>query len=125
MKADWPSFRKHLDAHLQKTEIPNLDPMEQRIMGAFHHAANTAILMTKTPKRDFKDRWYYNSKVKEYNHRVNMATKLNRSHHNDETRTLLRATISIAREATKKIKIDEWLEWCSHHGEVFQNKRDT
>lgn len=113
-KADWPLFRRALQNYLQSTEQSyTLDEMEQRLVDAFHQAADTAIPQTRRPKQTYKDSWYYDSRVKEYNHRINQARKLNRKHNTQTTRDLLRATIRTAREGTKKIRIEKWLEWCS------------
>ena len=107
-KADWPSFQEALERKLENIpEKESLDEMEERLVTAFHHAANTAIPKTKPTNRHHKDRWYYNDEVKEYNNRINQARKLNRRHNTHTTRTMLRAAISIAREATKRIKYDK------------------
>ncbi len=113
-KADWPRFREEILHHLAQTE-PGLtaDDLEHRLVDAFHHAANKAIPKTKKPTHNYKDRWYYDQRVKEYNHRINQARKLNRTHNTKTTRELLRAAIRTAREGKKAIKTEKWLEWCS------------
>ncbi|KAK8397507.1 hypothetical protein O3P69_004335 [Scylla paramamosain] len=91
----------------------NVNDRERRLVDAFHRAANTAIPKTKKPQRNYKDHWYYDQRVKEYHHQVNQARKLNRAHHTQATRDLLRAAIRTAREGTKKIRSEKWIEWCS------------
>ncbi|MPC59396.1 hypothetical protein E2C01_053415 [Portunus trituberculatus] len=73
---------------------------------------NTGEGHPQNPKYTYKDRWHYDNRVKEYNHRINQAHKLNRKHSNDTTRSLLRATIRTAREGKKKIKTEKCLKWC-------------
>ena len=123
-----------LQGHLPK-EIANIpesntiDEMEARLTTTFHQAADTAIPKTKPTNRNHKDRWYYNADVKQYNHRINQARKLNRKHNTDTTRKLLCAAISIARKATRRIRTEKWLEWSaswSPHtriGEMWRNVR--
>ena len=113
-KADWPRFREELLKHLALTE-PGLtiNDVERRLVDALHQAANAAIPQTKRPQRTYKDAWYYDQRVKEYNQRINRARKLNRTHHSQETRDLLRAAIRTAREGKKKIRTEKWLEWCA------------
>ncbi|KAK8387589.1 hypothetical protein O3P69_018252 [Scylla paramamosain] len=113
-KADWPRFREEILHHLAQTESGlTADDLEHRLVDAFHHAANKAIPKTKKPTHNYKDRWYYDQRVKEYNHRINQARKLNRTHNTETTRGLLRAAIRTAREGKKAIKTEKWLEWCS------------
>ena len=103
--------------------------MEARLITAFHQAADTTIPKTKPTSRNHKDRWYYNAEVKEYNNRINQIRKLNRKQNTDTTRTHLRAAISIARETTKRIKTEKWLECCASWnphtriGEMWRNVR--
>ncbi|KAK8372191.1 hypothetical protein O3P69_017822 [Scylla paramamosain] len=107
-------FREELLHHLTQVDPGlNVNDRERRLVDAFHRAANTAIPKTKKPQRNYKDHWYYDQRVKEYHHRVNQARKLNRAHHTQATRDLLRAAIRTAREGTKKIRSEKWIEWCS------------
>ncbi|MPC37898.1 hypothetical protein E2C01_031393 [Portunus trituberculatus] len=88
--------------------------MEHRIVNAFQAAASASIPLTKRPKQQHQDRWYYSQRVQEYDHQVNQARKLNRRHNTQTTRDLLRAAIRTAREGKKEIKTEKWLQWCTN-----------
>ena len=117
-RANWPLFQQVLQKLLSNPpDEQELGEREARLVTAFHHAADVAIPKTKPPKKNYKDRWYYDTEVREYNHRINQARKLNRKHKTHATRALLKAAIKIAKEATKQIQIKKWLEWCSSIGQ--------
>lgn len=79
-----------------------IDEMEQKLVDGLYQAANSAIRYTKPPKQNYKVHWYYDTRVKEYNHRVNQARKLSRRHKTQATRDLLRAAIRTAQEGKRK-----------------------
>ena len=96
-KANWPLFQETL------ADIPDkdsLDEMEDRLVTAFHQAADTAIPKTKPTNRHHKNGWYYNKEMKEQNNRINRARKLNRKYNIPNTKILLRATINMAKKVT-------------------------
>ncbi|KAG0703353.1 hypothetical protein GWK47_024888 [Chionoecetes opilio] len=56
-KADWQAFRHHLDSLLEAANAsPDIDGMENRLVDAFHAAADKAIPLTKHPSSNYKDR---------------------------------------------------------------------
>ncbi|KAG0701942.1 hypothetical protein GWK47_002878 [Chionoecetes opilio] len=113
-QANWYTFEHSIANILASTPTPDsLEEADYRLTAAFHEAANIAIPLTKPGLVLHKDRWYYNAEVREYNRKINQARKLYRRHNTEETRTLLRAAIRLAREATRKIKTQKWLKWCS------------
>ncbi|MPC69050.1 hypothetical protein E2C01_063263 [Portunus trituberculatus] len=74
--ANWPLFNEALLEALQTTD-PGLtvDDMEQRLVNVFHQAADKDIPYTKFPKQQYRDHWYFDKRVREYNHRINSAKK--------------------------------------------------
>ncbi|XP_050706238.1 uncharacterized protein LOC126991544 [Eriocheir sinensis] len=56
--------------------------------------------------------WYYTEEVREANHRVNQARKLNRRVNTEATRGLLRAAVRRARETADRVQEEHWLAWC-------------
>lgn len=70
-KRNWRLFQDTVPHIITtSTHQDTLDATEQLLVEAFHHTANTATPHTKHPKQQYKDRWYYNDRDKEYNHRV-------------------------------------------------------
>lgn len=51
--------------------------------------------------------------MKEANHRVNLAHKLNRKSNTEATRGLLRAAICIAKATADRVQEEQWLAWCA------------
>ena len=116
-RANWPLFQQELQKLLSNPpESQTLEEREARLVDAIHQAADAAIPKTKPSPKHYKDAWYYNSAVKEYNHRINQARKLNRRHQTSTARKLLKAAIQIAKDASKKIQIEKWLKWCASMG---------
>jgi len=92
-KADWLKYQRHLENWFNSYESSNeLDQLELDFSTAISNAADQAIPMSKVPKINHKDKWFY-CKVKEVNSRVNATRKLYRRSPTAENLQLLRAVV--------------------------------
>ena len=113
-KANWTLFREEMENwYSSYAPAQDLDDLNRDFVAALHAAAESAIPKTKPGTRRHADRWYYNDTVKEHNHRVNVLRKYLRRHPSLEARDLLRAAIRHAREVTRRVREEKWLEWCA------------
>ncbi|KAK3895451.1 hypothetical protein Pcinc_000793 [Petrolisthes cinctipes] len=81
-KANWSSFRESLEKQLEGTTPPeDLDQHEEFLTNTFHAAADEAIPRSKPPKKQRKDHWFYDQRVRVLNNRLNAACRLYRRHY--------------------------------------------
>ena len=121
-KADWGLFKKHLAKWREKSQPAGAAPADEttlhhQLVEAFHLAAEEAIPKTKPTSRQYNDYWYYCPRVKELNHRVNMARRNYRRHPTATNRHLLQVIVKDTREEKEEIKNVSWLKWCSELNE--------
>ncbi|KAK3874631.1 hypothetical protein Pcinc_020450 [Petrolisthes cinctipes] len=76
------------------------------------HYMNEAIPKTKPHKKQRKNNWFYDQRVRILNNRINAARRLNRRHPTDNNRTLLRKVVQSTRREKKNIQEQKWIEWC-------------
>ncbi|KAK3860254.1 hypothetical protein Pcinc_033684 [Petrolisthes cinctipes] len=112
-KANWDTFRQSIEKQLKEIRPPDdLDKHEEFLTNIFHKAAKEAIPLTKPCKKQRKDHWFYNERVRVLNNRLNAARRLNRRHPSDKNRALLRAVVQLTHQEKKKIQEQKWIEWC-------------
>ncbi|XP_050699365.1 uncharacterized protein LOC126986910 [Eriocheir sinensis] len=112
-RADWPRFSGAVARRLAATIRPDdLEAVDARLVDAFTAAADEAIPLLRPVAVAHRDRWYYTEDVREANHRVNQARKLNRRVNTEATRGLLRAAVRRARETADRVQEEHWLAWC-------------
>ncbi|KAK3850142.1 hypothetical protein Pcinc_043131 [Petrolisthes cinctipes] len=112
-KANWDTFRQSIEKQLKEIRPPDdLDKHEEFLTNIFHKAANEAIPLTKPCKKQRKDHWFYNERVRVLKNRLNAARRLNRRHPSDKNRALLRAVVQLTHQEKKKIQEQKWIEWC-------------
>jgi len=108
-KANWKLFRdlvarRHTDSQPPGTASTGEKILHQNFVKSLQEAADKAIPRTRPTSRQYKDHWFYCSKVKELNHRVNMARKNYRRHPTIANRHLLQDIVKDTREEMKKNK---------------------
>ncbi|KAK3883968.1 hypothetical protein Pcinc_011731 [Petrolisthes cinctipes] len=112
-KANWAAFRQSLEKQLEGTTPPeDLDQHEEFLTNTFHAAADEAIPRSKPPKKQRKDHWFYDQRVRVLNNRLNAARRLYRRHPTDTNRALLREVVHHTRQEKKSIQEQKWIEWC-------------
>ncbi|KAK3855787.1 hypothetical protein Pcinc_037833 [Petrolisthes cinctipes] len=67
---------------------------------------------SKPPKKQRKDHWFYDQRVRVLNNRLNAARRLYRRHPTDTNRALLREVVHHTRQEKKSIQEQKWIEWC-------------
>ena len=114
-KAKWSVFQKKMEEWASTYEISqDINKIEKDLVQAIHKAADAAIPMTKPPKQQYKDRWYYNEEVKQIKNEVNKARKQFRRNSTDENRATLREKCNSADTKLKEIKNNKLLEWAEN-----------
>ncbi|XP_050691579.1 uncharacterized protein LOC126983125 [Eriocheir sinensis] len=112
-RADWPRFRGAVARRLAATIRPDdLEAADERLVDAFTAAADESIPLLRPVAVIHRERWYYTEEVREANHRVNQARKLNRRVNTEATRGLLRAAVRRVRETADRVQEEHWLAWC-------------
>lgn len=119
-RADWKAFEEHLQnwfAAYHPDHDNSLNQAERDLVEAFHEAARQCCPLLKQQNRHFKDHWYYDERVKEQYHRVNMTRKFYRKHPVESNRELLQAVITITSRVIKSVMQEKWKEWCTQLNE--------
>ncbi|XP_050714974.1 uncharacterized protein LOC126997803 [Eriocheir sinensis] len=113
-KADWVKFRDAL-SHWWGTYEPadDLDHRERDFTAAVERAAEAAIPRKAPGYRYRRDWWFFNEKVREQNHLVNIHRKLYRRRPTLTNLELLREVVQHARCVTWRVKEAKWLKWCA------------
>lgn len=112
-RANWGCFSDALILRMAESNWPDdLEAAEARLISALTQAAHTIIPHHHLIAVSHRNRWYYNEKVREPNHRVNQARKNNRRHNTEETRGLLRTAVRRATQTADRVQEDHWLAWC-------------
>ncbi|KAG7160423.1 RNA-directed DNA polymerase from mobile element jockey-like 33, partial [Homarus americanus] len=113
-KANWKLYQDELQKWYSNYELAeDIDQLNQYLTGAIQHAAEKSIPKTNPTNRHHKNYWFYNDEVREQNHRINTFRRHLRQYPSPEGVKLLRAAVQHARQITKKIREDKWLEWCA------------
>ena len=113
-RANWLLFQKHLD-QWYSTYTPPLDEslLARDLTKAFHQAANASIPLKRLAKSNYKDAWYYNSRVKELKNRLNRVRKIHKKRPTVENKNQLREVSLSVQKELQQIRTAKWLEWCA------------
>ncbi|XP_064104982.1 uncharacterized protein LOC135214537 [Macrobrachium nipponense] len=114
--ANWPTFENRMTewaTQYLQTPAQNINTPQEDFVSSLHNAANNMPKTFTTNQTPHKDSWYYNTRIKEMNSRVNRTRKLFRRNPTDEMHALLREVINHATQTAKEVKQETWLKWCS------------
>jgi len=112
-KANWPLFTDAMEKWASNY-IPPSDAtqLEKDFTNAIHNANKSSIPLTNVTLHAHKNCWFYNDRIRELKHRMNMFRKaLHRSHSPtilESFRTLRR----LVKMEISEIKAKAWLSWC-------------
>jgi len=112
-KANWPLFTDAMEKWASNY-IPPSDAtqLEKDFTNAIHNATDSSIPLTNVTLHAHKNSWFYNDRIRELKHRMNMFRKaLHRSH----SPTILESFHTLRRLVKmeiSEIKAKAWLSWC-------------
>ena len=113
-KANWVLFQNHLEEWHQAYQPPtDINQLEADLVSAFHEAADAAMPKSKPNRKNHKDSWYYNERVRELKHRLNVARRVHRKRPSANSLRILRDFARHVRVELKEIRTNKWLEWCA------------
>lgn len=113
-KADWKEFEKHINSWYVAgwRDEAALDARTDAFSTAVISAAENSIPRKKTG-RHHRDDWFYCDEIKEQNRRINKQRKIHRRNPTPESLAQLREVLWHSKEVSKRVRKDEWYEWCS------------
>ena len=113
-RADWAKFQAALD-EWWSTYVPPMDlhQQERDLTAAIEGAADAAMPRTASNRRRRPDWWFYNEKVREHNHRVNVHRRLYEKRPTATNLRLLQDVVARARQVSLSAREAKWLEWCA------------
>lgn len=113
-KANWTLFKAKIEEWEESYEpTDDVNQLERDLTKAMQDAANASIPKYYPGKSARKDWWYYNYRIKEYNHQACMAQRKFRQTRSDLDLANLRAATARQQEVAAEVRTEKWLEWCA------------